>query len=116
MRRDGRRLEERGDEVVVDVVDLDRGEPQALDAGCRTGLPDEPGERVARGPVAEAAEVDAGEHDLAMPLGDPASYLAEHRARATAPRGSADEGDHAERARERASVLDLHEGPHTIEA
>ena len=110
-----RRLAERGDELVVDVVDLDRGEPEPLDALDRARSTDQRRERVAGGTVAKAAEVDACEDDLAMTLCDALADLAEHRVGAAAPRGAADERDHAERARERAAVLDLDEGPHAVE-
>ena len=79
--RDGRRLAQRGDERVVDVVDLDRAEPQPLEPGRRAGLADEPRQVVAGGAVAEAAEVDAGEHDLAVALRDAAPDLARARRR-----------------------------------
>ena len=62
--RDVRRLAQRGDELAIDVVDLDRGQAQAREAGRLAGGADEPRERVARVPVAEAAEVDAREDDL----------------------------------------------------
>ena len=68
VRPDDRRLAQRGDELVVDVVDLDRGEPQPLDAVDRTGGADQPRERKPGRAVAEAAEVDAGEDDLAVTL------------------------------------------------
>ena len=67
------------------------------------------------GAVAEATEVDAGEDDLAVPLRDAPADLAEHRVGAAAPGGAADERNHAERARERAAVLDLDECPHPVE-
>src|SRR5438445_778917 len=66
----GRRLAERVDELVVDVVDLDRGETKPLEARCRSCLPDEPGQAIAGGAVAIAAQVDAGEDDLAVTLRD----------------------------------------------
>ena len=65
---DGRRLAQRGDELVVDVVDLDRAEPQPLEPGRRARLADEPRQVVAGVAVAEAAEVDPGEDDLAVAL------------------------------------------------
>ena len=43
--RDRRRLAQRGDELVVDVVDLDRREPQAGEPRHRAGLADEPRQR-----------------------------------------------------------------------
>ena len=116
VRGDGRRLAERRHEVVGQVVDLDRREPQSLDPGNRARLADEPRERVPRLPVAEAAEVDSGEDDLAMTLADAPPDLREDRRGAAAPRATADERDHAERARERAAVLDLHERARSLEA
>ena len=50
-----------------------------------------------------------------MALRDAALDLAEHRAGAPAARASADERNDAERARERAAVLDLHERAHPLE-
>ena len=74
----GRRLAQRADELVVDVVDLDRGEAQPLEPGRRARLADEPRQAVAGGAVAVAAEVDPGEDDLAVALRDAAADLAEH--------------------------------------
>ena len=73
-----RRLTERADELVVDVVDLDRGEAQPLEPGGRACLSDEPREAKAGGAVAVAAEVDPGEDDLAVALRNAAADLAEH--------------------------------------
>ena len=67
------------------------------------------------GAVAEAAEVDAGEDDLAVALRDAPADLAEHGVGAAAARRAAHERDHAERARERAAVLDLDEGADAVE-
>ena len=53
--RDRRRFAERRHEVVVDVVDLDRREPQALEARGLADLADEPRQRVAGLAVAKAA-------------------------------------------------------------
>ncbi len=97
------------------MVHLDRREAQAFQPGRAAGLADEPRERVAGGAVAEAAEVDAGQHHLAMPLIDATTNLREHRRGRAAARGAADERDHAERARERAAVLDLHERSDAVE-
>ena len=112
----GRRLAQRAHELVVDVVDLDRGEAQALEAGRRAGLPDEPRQAIAGGAVAVAAEVDPGEDDLAVALRDAAADLAEHGLGRAAARGAADERDDAEAARERAAVLHLDEGANAVEA
>ena len=65
--------------------------------------------------VAEAAEVDAGEDDLAVALLDPALDLREDRGDPAATRCAAHERDDAERARERAAVLDLHECARPLE-
>ena len=115
VRADDRRLVQGRDEVVVDVVDLDRREPQALDALDRAGGADQAGQRHPGGAVAEATEVDAREDDLTMALGDAPADLSEHRVGAAAAGGAADERDHAERTRERAAVLDLHERAHAVE-
>ena len=56
-----------------------------------------------------------GEHDLAVTLRDAPPDLVEHRVGDAAARRAADERDHAERARERAAVLDLDEGADAVE-
>ena len=111
----GGRLAQRADELVVDVVDLDRREAEPLEPGRRAGLPDEPRQAIARGPVAVAAEVDPGQDDLAVALSDAAADLAEHGVGRAAARGAAHERDHAEAARERAAVLHLDEGANAVE-
>jgi hypothetical protein len=75
---DGRRLAQRGHERVVHVVDLDRAEPQALEAGDLPRLTHKLRQVVAGGAVAEAAEVDPRQHDLAVTLVDSAADLSEH--------------------------------------
>ena len=75
--RGGRRLAQRGDERVAHVVDLDRAEPQAVEARRRADLAHEARQVVAGVAVAEAAEVDPGEDDLAVPLLDAATHLAQ---------------------------------------
>ena len=116
MARHDRRLAHRPDQVGRDVVDLDRREPKPLEPVDRARRPDQPGQRQPRAPVAEAAEVDAREHDLTMSLPDTPADLGEHRLGRAAARGAADERDHAERAGERAAVLDPDEGADTLEA
>ncbi len=98
------------------MVDLDRAEPQPLEPRRGTGLADEARQVVAGIPVAEAPEVDAGQHDLAVPLRDAACDLAEHGGRAATARRAPHQRDDAEVARERAAVLDLHERANAIEA
>ena len=97
------------------MIDLDRRESQALDTGHCAGLANEPRQRVTGLAIPEAAEVHAGQDDLAMTLGDATLDLAEHRIGTTTARRPANERDHAERARERAAVLDLHEGASALE-
>ena len=109
------RLAERGDQVVGEVVHLDGGQPKPLDTGERTGFAHESRERVPGFAVAEAAEVDAREDDLAMPLRHAPLDLGKNGSGAAAPRAAANERDHAERARERAAVLDLHERARALE-
>ena len=94
-------------------IEESRSRSRPVDSAC---LADEPGQRVTGGTVAEAAEVDAGQHDLAMPLAHAPTDLGEHRLGRAAPRCAAHERDHTERAGERAAVLDLHECPHAVEA
>ena len=115
MARGDRCLAHRRDQVGGDVVDLDRREPQALEAVDRACVADEPGQGHPGCAVAEAAEVDAGEHDLAMTLRRPAPDLGEHGVGGAAARGAAHERDDAERTREGAAVLDPDEGAHSLE-
>jgi hypothetical protein len=77
-------------------------------------LADEPGERVAGGAVAEAAEVHAGQDDLAMPCAA-RRRISPSTASAVRLRVARGRGDHTEGARERAPVLDLDERAHPIE-
>ena len=98
------------------MVHLDRREPQALDTRDRARLADQPRQRVSGLPVAEAAEVDSRQDDLAMALLDASRDLGEHRCRRAAARRSPNERDDAERARERATVLDLHERADPLES
>src|SRR5207237_1420923 len=65
--------------------------------------------------VAIAPEVDAGQHHLAVALVDTPPHLAQDGGGASAPRRPPDERDHAERAREAAAVLHLHEGANAVE-
>src|SRR5581483_8894871 len=98
------------------MVDLDRAQPKTLEPRRRAGLAYEPREVVLRRTVAEAPQVDARQDDLTMALLDPARNFAQHGCSAPTPRAAADERDHAEVARERATVLDLHEGADALEA
>src|SRR5215211_4702268 len=116
MLRDSRRLAQRLDQLRRDVVDLDRGEAQPLESRRGGDIANQARQREPGIAVAEAAEVDSGQDDLAMPLRDAAANLADHRLRAPAPRPAADERDDAEVARERAAVLDLDEGAHAFQA
>src|SRR5581483_4546511 len=58
----------------------------------------------------------AREHDLLVALLDAPAHFGQDRGGAAAARRAADERDHAEVARERTAVLDLHERAHTVEA
>jgi hypothetical protein len=78
-------------------------------------LADEARQRETRLAVAEAAEVDARQHDLAVALRDTTADLGEHVGGPPAARAAADERDHAEGAREGAAVLDLDEGADPVE-
>src|SRR6185436_20187118 len=82
----------------------------------RGGLAQQPWQPPAAVGVAEEPEVDPGEHDLLVPLTHSAANLVEDRDRGAAPCAAADERDDAERAGERAAVLDLHERPHALES
>src|SRR5207248_2268164 len=55
------------------------------------------------------------QHDLAVPLRDPSTHLAEHGDRLPAARAAAHERDDTEVAREAAAVLHLDEGTDTVE-
>ena len=116
MARRGRRLAERRDEVAAEVVHLDRRKPQPLDARDRARLADETRQRISGPMVAEAAEIDSGQDDLAVTLLDTSRDLGEHRPRRAAAGRPADERYDAERARERAAVLDLHERAYPVES
>src|SRR6185436_1917958 len=98
------------DELVVDVIDLDRREPQSCEIRNRSRLAEKASERVPGLAVPVAAQVDPGQHYLAMPLVDPAPDLGEHRPRGPAARGAAYKRDDAEVAGEAAAVLHLDEG------
>ena len=110
------RLAQRCDESLADVVHLDRREAQPRQTGRGAGLAHEPRQVVAGGAIAVAAEVDAGEDDLAMTLANAARDLSQHSGGWAAPRSSPHLRDHAERAREAAPVLHLDEGADAIEA
>ena len=97
------------------MVDLDRGEPQAREAGRGAGGAHEARQVEPGRAVAVAAEVDPGQDDLAVALRDAALDLGEHalgRRLRDAPRTC---GNDAERAREAAAVLHLHEGADPVE-
>ena len=112
---DGRRLPQRSHELVAHVVDLDRRQAQTLQTRRRADLAHEPRQRVAALTIAEAAEVDAREHDLPMALLDPSADLPQDRAGAAASRRPAHERDHAELAREAATVLDADKSADAVE-
>ena len=113
--RHDRRRAQRVDQFRGDVVDLDRREAKALEAFDRAYLPDQPGQREPCFTIAEAAEVDAGEHDLAVALCDATADLSQDCVRRAAARPAADERDDTEGAREGAAVLDLDEGTDAVE-
>src|SRR3954469_17285419 len=115
MPADDRRLAPRVDQLAVDVVHLDRRQAQERKSGNRADLPHEARKLVARVAVAVAAEVDPGEHDLAMSLLDAPARLGEHRGGGAAARRAAHEWNHAEVAREAAAVLDLDERANAVE-
>ena len=68
-----------------------------------------------RRPVAEAAEVDAGQDDLAVALAGPAGDIGEHIGGGPAAARPAHLRDHAVAACERAAVLHLDVGPRARE-
>src|SRR5439155_18162884 len=93
-------LAQRRNQLRRHVVDLDRREAQPLEPFYGACLPHEPRQRVPGLAVAKAAEVDAGEHDLAVSLSNAAPDLAENGSGHAAPRAAPHERDHAEAARE----------------
>jgi hypothetical protein len=103
------------DEIRAQMIDLDRGQPQPLDSGHRPRLAHKPRECVAGLAIAEATQVHTCEHDLPMTLRHAPANLREHALRTSAARLAPDEWDDAEGARERATVLDLHERPGALE-
>src|SRR6185436_17743067 len=115
MTPDRRRLPQGGGELLADVVDLDRGESQACQPRRRAGLAHEPRQAVAGLAIPVTAQVDPGQHHLAMPLLDAAPDLVQHRLGSPAARGAAHLRDDAEVAREATAVLHLHEGSDAVE-
>jgi hypothetical protein len=113
--RECRRLAERGLERVVDVIDLDRRKPEAREPRYLPHLTHETCQCVPSLAVPVATEVDAGQHDFAMPLFDPPAHLGQDRSGAAAPAPAAHQRNDAEVAREAAAILDLDERAHTIE-
>src|SRR5204862_2729259 len=113
---DGRRLAKRRDERGGYVVELDRGQTEARQAGNRAGRADELRQPLLRLAVAVATEIDSRQHDLAVTLGDTAADLGEDGGGPTAAGFAAHERHDAEVAREAATVLDLHERPDAIQA
>ncbi len=111
-----RGLPQRRDQRRIDVVDLDRAQPQPAQTLHRSRRAHQPGEVEPRRTVTKAAEVDPCQDDLAVTLLHATPDLAEHLPGATAAGAAADERDHAELAAKRATVLDLDEGANTIEA
>src|SRR5262245_50156353 len=115
MPRQRGRLPDGVDEPVVDVVHLDGGEPKSLHSRNAPRLAHEVTEPVAGGAVPVAAEVDAGQDDLAMALCDAAADLPQYRRGGPASRRSTNERHDAEIAREAAAVLNLHERTDPLE-
>jgi len=109
------------EQLLVDVLRLDRAQAHpfpgvsarirrsspARGTRDRTWLPRPP----LRPATVIGPDVDAGEHDLAMPRGQRAAHVREHHAWLEAPLRAAGPRDDAVRAVERAAVLDLDEGP-----
>src|SRR5436189_563540 len=111
-----RRLPQRGDELVVHVIDLDRGKAQPGEPGYLPRLAHEARKREAGLTVAVAAEVDPGQDDLAVALGDSAPDLAQHGGGAPTARPPAHQRYDAEVAREATAVLHLDERADPLEA
>ena len=114
------------EQLVVDVLRLDRREAHPLDRRLVEDPPDEAGKRQGRSGVgaAEAAlrpaavvrpDVDPGQDDLAMARAERASDVEQHGLRGEAPLRAARRRDDAVGAEERAAVLDLHERPRPLD-
>ena len=61
------------------MVDLDGGKPQALETGNRADLTDEPRQRIAGIAVPVTPEIDPGQDDLSVALGNATTDLLQHR-------------------------------------
>ena len=110
-----RSLPQRGGQPLVEVVDLDRREPEPAETRGRSGLAHEARQVVAGRPVAIAPEVDARQDNLGVALVDASANLPQDGGSGAATRRAANERDHAEVAREAAAVLHLDEGAHALE-
>src|SRR5262249_35021028 len=108
-------LEQRRDELVVYVVDLDGRKPEPCEPGCRARLAHETCEPVTGSAVAVAPQVDSRQDNLAVPLLDAVADFAQNGSRVAASRRAPNEWDDAEVAGEAAAVLDLHERADAIE-
>ena len=109
VRTDDRRLLQGRDEIVVDVVDLDRREPRRSTPSSVPAARMRPASVIAAARSRKQPRLTPVSIDLAVPLCDAAADLAEDGVGAAAAGGAAHERDHAEGTRERAAVLDLHE-------
>ena len=114
------------EQLVVDVLRLDRREAEPLDRRLVEDPSNEAGQRQGRAGVgaAEAAlrpaavvrpDVDPGQDDLAMARAQRASDVEQHGLRGEAPLRAARRRDDAVGAEERAAVLDLHERPRPLD-
>src|SRR4051794_15278735 len=115
MRGNRGRLAHGRDEVARQMVDLQGRKAKANESWGGPGRPHETREVERRLAVSIAAQVDSGEHDLAVTLTDPPANLCEDGGGRAAPRRTSHLGDDTEVAREAAAVLDFDEGTYPIE-
>ena len=105
-------LRERVEQIAIGLDRIDRRQPQPLE--LRHVLEDllhQRAELRRAGQIgAVAGDIDAGEHDLAIAVGDEPPHVVDHRAHRHRARIAAAIGNDAERAAMVAAVLHLHEG------
>ena len=111
---DARRLGHQAQQVVGEIHRFHRAQPQPFHFGFGQQQPEQV--RQAQGTTrfpAPSPQVDAAQHDLAIPLGEPA-HLRHHLPGRRAAAAPAHERNDAERAAVVAPVLDLEVGPRAV--
>ncbi len=110
---DGRGVDHGLDESRRHVPRLDRRDAKPCEAVEPPDLPHEVGQITLAGGIAPGADVDAGEHQLRVPVLEPSTRVAQDRLARAALGTAARARDDAERATLVAAVLHLHEGART---